>query len=197
MRVYVAYIPLWISIIVVLLVNTDTIRIMRKSLHSQISSVTNLNGAENNGKPKFKIPSKATLEFIRLIAIAVAFLIIHIPGSYLRVIEMSTNNKGSTSGVVNVFFAISLPIPGIINCFIWIISNKTVISDWQDNCNYIIRRYPTLLRIANSLCVSSYSGHIVPNGPGSSSSNKNIVVFLHKNSNNNILNNSAINLKNT
>ena len=128
-RIYVAYIPLWVCVFMVLLLNIDSIRRIRgKLLHGSSGLLHSITNNNNNGA---LIPNKTKWEFIRLIVICILYAVVHVPASYVRVMgAMNKVVEPKLNMIMVLAFAITLPLPGILNFFIWVVSDKQVINDW-------------------------------------------------------------------
>ena len=158
-RIFMGYIPLWICIVIVIVLNIDSIRRIRENLlkgslvilthhivennntnnimiHHPVNTTTttttnNNNNNNGHGSNSKVIPKKTRREFIRLIVICILYAVVHVPASYIRVMgAMNKEVEPKLNMIMVLAFAISLPLPGILNFFIWGISDEQVINDW-------------------------------------------------------------------
>ena len=144
-----AYVPLWGCIMIVIGLNLDIIRRVRSSLLHR-SSVQS-NSMVSTTEPTI-IPKKTKREFIRLIVICVMYAVVHVPASYVRVMgAMNKKIEPKLNTIMVLAFAICLPLPGIINFIIWILTDRQVIDDWIE-----------LLRLPKIQCMNSSSTNYLP-----------------------------------
>ena len=118
-RIFMAYIPLWGSIVLVAVLNIDIVVRIRSSL------------IPRTGDQQTTLSGKTKKEFIRLIVICILYAVVHVPASYVRVMgAMNKVVEPKLNMIMVLAFAISLPLPGILNFFIWVVSDEQVINDW-------------------------------------------------------------------
>ena len=124
------YIPLWGCIIIVIGLNLDIIRRVRESLLHRSSVLTQDNASASN-HTQTMIPKKTKEEFIRLILICILYAVVHVPASYVRVMgAMNKVVEPKLNTVMVLAFSVCLPLPGILNLFVWVASDKQVMNDW-------------------------------------------------------------------
>ena len=123
-----AYVPLWGCIVLVAALNIDIIYRIQSSLNQ--GPVGGTNGSHQSSRAR-SVSSKTRKEFIRLIVICVMYAVVHVPASYVRVMgAMNKVVEPKLNMIMVLAFAISLPLPGILNFFIWVVSDEQVINDW-------------------------------------------------------------------
>ena len=123
-----AYVPLWGCIVLVAALNIDIIYRIQSSLNQ--GPVGGTDGSHQSSRAR-SVSSKTRKEFIRLIVICVMYAVVHVPASYVRVMgAMNKVVEPKLNMIMVLAFAISLPLPGILNFFIWVVSDEQVINDW-------------------------------------------------------------------
>ena len=155
-RIYFGYIPLWLSIAIMIIYDYHTLRLLRKIFRgprirrvSSTGSLLSLTSAtviqvrplagatSENPSPSTPPAYNSTMSpqmkalNLRLTLVPLIFILVHIPGSVNRISQLLGSQLGdSTTSFFRTAQALCEPSEGVWNYFIWVLTDPDVLREW-------------------------------------------------------------------